>query len=685
MSETTESIPRHRRPAGLDAGIGRIPIMDVRPVVDGGRFPASCAEGETVTISANAFREGHDAMGVQAVLTDPDGAEQRLRMESVNPGLDLWETTVRTDRTGHWSFRIEAFSAPYDTWAHTAEVKIPAGIDPDLVCAEGALVLSRVLAEVEAGERPAGDGPVVRAALESLRSPGLPASARVAPALAADLRGLLAERPLREGVTVSGPYRLVVHRRRALYGSWYELFPRSEGARFEPERGWVSGTLATAAKSLERIADMGFDVAYLTPVHPIGTTFRKGRNNTLDPRPGDPGSPYAIGSADGGHDAIHPDLGTEEDFEAFVGRAQELGLEVAMDLALQCSPDHPWVSEHPEWFTVRADGTIAYAGNPPKKYQDIYPLSFDTDYEGLYAAIRDVLELWVSRGVTLFRVDNPHTKPVRFWEELLAEFDEKHPEVIFLAEAFTRPTMMHTLGKVGYHQSYTYFTWRHTAEELREYLEELVAAAPYMRPSFWPTTHDILTPFMSSGGRNAFVLRAILAATLVPTWGIYSGYELVEDVPRPGAQEQIDNEKYEYKPRDYTGALAAGTSLQPLLRDLNRIRREHPALQSLTAIRFHEADDAQVLVFSKHLDAHASGTGAPDTILVVSLTEHDRDAWTTLHLDPAELGLEDPDRPFEVADLMTSERFTWTRDPYVILSASDRPAHILRIIHPEEA
>ncbi|MFC7458331.1 maltotransferase domain-containing protein [Brachybacterium sp. GCM10030267] len=685
MSETTESIPRHRRPAGLDAGIGRIPIMDVRPVVDGGRFPASCAEGETVTISANAFREGHDAMGVQAVLTDPDGAEQRLRMESVNPGLDLWETTVRTDRTGHWSFRIEAFSAPYDTWAHTAEVKIPAGIDPDLVCAEGALVLSRVLAEVEAGERPAGDGPVVRAALESLRSPGLPASARVAPALAADLRGLLAERPLREGVTVSGPYRLVVHRRRALYGSWYELFPRSEGARFEPERGWVSGTLATAAKSLERIADMGFDVAYLTPIHPIGTTFRKGRNNTLDPRPGDPGSPYAIGSADGGHDAIHPDLGTEEDFEAFVGRAQELGLEVAMDLALQCSPDHPWVSEHPEWFTVRADGTIAYAENPPKKYQDIYPLSFDTDYEGLYAAIRDVLELWVSRGVTLFRVDNPHTKPVRFWEELLAEFDEKHPEVIFLAEAFTRPTMMHTLGKVGYHQSYTYFTWRHTAEELREYLEELVAAAPYMRPSFWPTTHDILTPFMSSGGRNAFVRRAILAATLVPTWGIYSGYELVEDVPRPGAQEQIDNEKYEYKPRDYAGALAAGTSLQPLLRDLNRIRREHPALQSLTAIRFHEADDAQVLVFSKHLDAHASGTGAPDTILVVSLTEHDRDAWTTLHLDPAELGLEDPDRPFEVEDLMTSERFTWTRDPYVILSASDRPAHILRIIHPEEA
>src|SRR5699024_8387192 len=476
-----------------------------------------------------------------------------------------------------WSFRIEAFSAPYDSWAHAAEVKIPAGIDPDLVCAEGAVVLRRVLAEIEDGTRPSADGPVVRAALESLRSPGLPASARVAPALAADLRGILAERPLRDGVTVRGPYTLIVQRRRALFSSWYEFFPRSEGAHFDPGTGWTSGTLRTAARSLDRIAGLGFDVAYLTPIHPIGTTFRKGRNNTLDPQPGDPGSPYAIGSAAGGHEAIHPDLGTLEDFDAFVARAEELGLEVAMDIALQCSPDHPWVTEHPEWFTVRADGTIAYAENPPKKYQDSYPLSFDTDYEGLYAAIRDMLEHWVAHGVTLFRVDNPHTKPVRFWQELLAELDEKHPEVICRAEPFIRRTMMHTLVKVGCHERYTYFTWRESAEELREYLEELVESAPYMRPSFWPTTHGILTPYMSSGGRRAFVLRAILAATLVPTWGIYSGYELVEDVPRPGAQEQIDNEKYEFKPRDYAGALARGQSLEPLLATLNRIRREHPA------------------------------------------------------------------------------------------------------------
>jgi starch synthase (maltosyl-transferring) len=675
MSETTDR-------TGLEGGIGRIPIMGVQPVVDGGRFPARCVEGETVTVRANAFREGHDAMGVQLVLVSPSGVETRRPLVSTNPGLDLWETTIRPDELGGWSFRIEAFSAPYATWAHVAEVKVPAGIDLELTCDEGALVLERVLAEITAGARPATDGPVVSAALESLRSPGLPVPARIAPALAADLRGILAERPLREGVTVAGPFRLEVQRRRALYGSWYEFFPRSEGAHFDPEHGWASGTLRTAARSLDRIAQMGFDVAYLTPIHPIGTTFRKGRNNTLDPQPGDPGSPYAIGSPAGGHDAIHPDLGTLEDFDAFVARAKELGLEVAMDIALQCSPDHPWVDEHPEWFVVRADGTIAYAENPPKKYQDIYPLSFDTDYEGLYAAIRDVLEHWVAHGVTLFRVDNPHTKPVRFWEELLAEFAVTHPEVIFLAEAFTRPTMMHTLGKVGYHQSYTYFTWRESAEELQEYLEELVEAAPYMRPSFWPTTHDILTPYMSSGGRSAFVLRAILAATLVPTWGIYSGYELVEDVPRPGAQEQIDNEKYEYKPRDYAGALARGESLEPLLGTLNRIRREHPALQTLTTIRFHEADDPQVLVFSKHLDAEASGTGSPDTVLVVSLTDHDRDASARLRLDPDALGVGEN---FEVEDLLTGERFRWGREPFVILSAADRPAHVLRIVHPEES
>ncbi|WP_460477556.1 maltotransferase domain-containing protein [Brachybacterium huguangmaarense] len=663
--------------------MGRIPIMDVSPVVDGGRFPARATVGESVPVRVNAFREGHDAMGVQAVLLDPSGAEHaRVTLASTNPGLDLWEGTLRPDAEGSWSFRVEAYSDPYATWVHDASIKVAAGVDVDLMLREGELVLARVLDEAAAGDRPAADAEAARAAIDALGDASLDPAQRLAPAVGGDLAAALHARPLRDGLTLSGPHALRVQRSRALFGAWYEFFPRSEGARFDPAAGgWISGSLRTAADALPRIAEMGFDVAYMTPIHPIGTQFRKGRNNTLEVHPGDPGSPYAIGAAEGGHDAIHPDLGTIEDFDAFVARAKELDLEVALDIALQCSPDHPWVTEHPEWFTVRADGSIAYAENPPKKYQDIYPLSFDTDYDGLYAAIRDVLEFWVEHGVTAFRVDNPHTKPVRFWEQLLAEFDEKHPEVIFLAEAFTRPTMMHTLGKVGFHQSYTYYTWRHTPEELQEYLEELVESAPYMRPSFWPTTHDILTPFMSSGGRRAFALRAILAATLVPTWGIYSGYELVEDVPRPGAEEQIDNEKYEFKPRDYGRALEAGYSLEPLLGRLNAIRRAHPALQQLTDIAFHESDDDQVLVFSKHLDADATGTGRPDTILVASVTAHDRGAWTTLHLDLDALGVEDS---FEVEDLLTGEHYTWGEHPYVELDPEHRPAHVLRIIHPEE-
>ena len=682
--------PAHRagrRATDLDlhAGVGRIPIVAASPVVDGGRFPARAVVGESVPVTATAFREGHDRMGVQVVLVRPDGTEHsRTAMRSTNPGLDRWEGCIRPDAEGTWTFLIEAFDAPYETWAHDAQVKIDADVDAELMLAEGVAVLRRALEEIRRGERPASDAPVLESAIESLRLSTLSPHGRFAPAVSPAVRALMAERPLRRGVTVHGPHRLEVQRRRALAGSWYEMFPRSEGAHFDPATGaWVSGTLRTAAQALPRVASMGFDVVYLTPIHPIGTTHRKGRNNTLTAVEGDPGSPYAIGSEAGGHDAIHPDLGTIEDFDAFVARAKELGLEVAMDIALQCSPDHPWVAEHPEWFVVRADGSIAYAENPPKKYQDIYPLSFDTDYEGLYCAIRDMLVHWVEHGVTAFRVDNPHTKPVRFWEQLLAEFRETHPEVVFLAEAFTKPAMMHTLGKVGFHQSYTYYTWRHGADELREYMEELVAAAPYMRPSFWPTTHDILTPFMSSGGRAAFELRAILAATLVPTWGVYSGYELVEDVPRPGAEEQIDNEKYEYKPRDFARALAEGHSLEPLLARLNRIRREHPALQQLTNLAFHGADDSQVLVFSKHLDAASSPTGRADTILVVSLTEHSRGTSSHIHLDLGALDVHD--QPFEVEDLLSGERYTWDAHPFVILEPGRRPAHVLRIVRPDAA
>lgn len=660
------------------AGVGRIPIMGVSPVVDGGRFPAKAVVGEVVPVEVNAFREGHDAMGVQVVLLRPDGTEHaRTTARPTNPGLDLWTAEVQPDAEGTWQLRAEAFADVWRTWQHNADVKVSAGVDVELMLAEGEPVLERALADPH---READEKAFLRRALASLRDTSRPPRDRLHPAIGPEAAALFHDRPLREFVTVSPDHTMIVHRRLALAGAWYEIFPRSEGAWYDDAAGrWHSGTLQTARNRLRGIADMGFDVVYLTPVSPIGTTFRKGRNNTLHPEPGDPGSPYAIGSADGGHDAIHPDLGTFADFDDFVADARDLGLEVAMDIALQCSPDHPWVTEHPEWFATRADGSIAYAENPPKKYQDIYPLHFDNDYAGLYAAVRDVLEVWVAHGVTLFRVDNPHTKPVRFWEELLAEFHARHAEVIFLAEAFTRPTMMQALAKVGFHQSYTYFAWRDDAEELREYAEELAHdSGAYFRPSFWPTTHDILTPMMTHGGHDAYVIRAILAATLSPTYGIYTGYEFVENVPRPGYEEMIDNEKYEYRPRDFAALERNGAYLPLLLARLNAVRHEHPALQDLRSIVFHESDDPEVLVFSKHVAGEFTDSGTGDTILVVSMTQPHGRADTTIHLDRTAPGL-DGTGDLRVTDLLTGQTFGWGSDPFVILTSSGRPAHILHV------
>ncbi|MGL5830363.1 MAG: alpha-1,4-glucan--maltose-1-phosphate maltosyltransferase, partial [Angustibacter sp.] len=534
-------------------------------MIDAGRWPARAIIGEAVEISATVFREGHDAVAATAVLFRPDGeVHQRVRMTSNNPGLDTWSAEVTPDAEGDWSFRIEAWSDPYGTWAHDAVLKVAAGVDVELMLTEGALLLAGAAGYAERG---AADRQVLTDAVTALADTQRPPQARLAAGTGPEVLAALAEHPVRELVTDSTTFPLRVQRERALVGSWYELFPRSEGATYDAKLlKWTSGTMRTAAARLPFIAAMGFDVVYLTPVHPIGHSFRKGPNNSLTAGPHDPGSPYAIGSADGGHDALEPSLGSWADWEYFVEQARAHDLEIALDLALQCSPDHPWVTEHPQWFTTRADGSIAYAENPPKKYQDIYPLNFDEDPRGLYAEILRIVLFWVSRGVTLFRVDNPHTKPVEFWEWLIAEVNRRHPEIIFLSEAFTKPAMMHALAKIGFHQSYTYFTWRHSKAELTEYLLELTGpAAAYMRPSFWPTTHDILTPYLQYGGAPAFRIRAALAATLVPTWGIYSGYELVENVARPGADEQIDNEKYEFKPRDWAAAEAEGTSLAPWL------------------------------------------------------------------------------------------------------------------------
>ncbi|NEA52595.1 maltotransferase domain-containing protein, partial [Streptomyces sp. SID10815] len=495
-----------------------------------------------------------------------------------------------------------------------------------------------------------------------------PAASRLAAALTPEVAAVLARHPLRELVTSSDPLPLQVERERALYGAWYEFFPRSEGTPEQPH-----GTFTTAARRLPAIAAMGFDVVYLPPIHPIGATFRKGPNNTLTAGPDDVGVPWAIGSPEGGHDAIHPALGTLDDFDAFVARARELGMEIALDFALQCSPDHPWVHKHPEWFHHRPDGTIAYAENPPKKYQDIYPIAFDADLDGLVEETVRVLRHWMDHGVRIFRVDNPHTKPVVFWERVIGEINAADPDVIFLAEAFTRPAMMHTLAQIGFQQSYTYFTWRTTKEELTEYLTELSGeAASYMRPNFFPNTPDILPAYLQHGGRPAFEVRAVLAATLAPSWGIYSGYELCENTPlRQGGEEYLDSEKYQLKPRDWAAAEREGRSIAPLVTRLNDIRRRNPALHRLRGLRFHHADKDEVIAYSKR-----SGS---NTVLVVANLDPHHTQEATVSLDMPQLGLEWHES-VPVRDELTGETYHWGRANYVRLGPGG--AHVL-VVGPE--
>lgn len=659
------------------APVGRIPIIDVSPVIEDGRWPAKATVGEAFPVRGTVFREGHDEFSAEAVLTRPDGTEaQRVRMVDTKPGLNRYEGWVVPDATGTWSFRIESWSDPYRTWEHNATVKIEAGVDERLMIDEGIAVLTRVAenAPADSDERT-----TLAAAADAMKGEGTPASL-LTHGLTTAVHDALSRYPLRDMMTYSAEYLVNVDRELALYGSWYEFFPRSAGAFQRPDGTWVPGTLKTATEELDRIKAMGFTVAYLTPIHPIGSTNRKGRNNTLTAEPGDPGSPYGIGSEDGGHDTIHPDLGTFEDFDRLVARARELDLEVALDIALQASPDHPWVTEHPEWFTTRLDGTIAYAENPPKKYQDIYPLNFDNDPEGIYVAIRDMLALWADHGVTLFRIDNPHTKPLPFWQRLLAEFRETYPDVIFLAEAFTKPPMLQTLGAIGFHQSYNYFAWRNEKTEIEEYLMELAYETDHLvRPAFWPTTHDILTPYMQRGGVPAFAIRAILAATGAPTWGIYSGYELAENIARPGAEEQIDNEKYQFKSRDY--GLGDSTGITPLLTKLNAVRAAHPALQRLRNVTIHPTTSDKIICFSKKM---RDGEGKQDTVIVAlnldPFITHD----ALIDLDFSTLGLGDDYHggSIIVDDELTGQTFEWGQRPFVRLDPHGSAAHILSVRIP---
>ncbi|MEH0636457.1 DUF3416 domain-containing protein, partial [Streptomyces bottropensis] len=562
---------------------------------------------------------------------------------------------------------VEGWGDPVTTWRHHARIKIPAGMDTELVLEEGARLYERAADDIPEGE---SGRATLRAAVDALRDTARPASSRLAAALAPEVDEVLTRHPLRELVTSSEPLPLLVERERALFGSWYEFFPRSEGTPTQPH-----GTFRTAARRLPAIAAMGFDVVYLPPIHPIGTTYRKGRNNTLSPTPDDVGVPWAIGSPEGGHDAVHPDLGTLDDFDFFVAQARAQGLEIALDFALQCSPDHPWVDKHPEWFHHRPDGTIAYAENPPKKYQDIYPIAFDADLPGLIAETTRVLRHWMDHGVRIFRVDNPHTKPVVFWEQVIADINATDPDVIFLAEAFTRPAMMHTLAATGFQQSYTYFTWRTTKAELTDYATELAGeAAAYMRPNFFVNTPDILHAFLQEGGRPAFELRAVLAATLSPTWGIYSGYELCENTPlKPGSEEYLDSEKYQLRPRDWDTAARDGHTIAPLLGKLNEIRRRSPALRQLRNLHFHHADQDAVIVYSKR-------AGSNTVLVVVNLDPHHTQE-ATVSLDMPQLGL-DWHESVLVRDELTGEVYTWGRNNYVRLEPGRTPAHVLTVLRP---
>ncbi|MFE2301602.1 alpha-1,4-glucan--maltose-1-phosphate maltosyltransferase [Streptomyces sp. NPDC059445] len=643
---------------------GRIPVMDVRPVVDCGRRPAKAVVGETFQVTATLFGEGHDVVGADVVLVDPDGRPGPWTpMRELAPGSDRWGARVTPSATGRWTYLVEAWSDPVTGWRRSAEIKVPAGIDVGLVLEEGAALHERAAAGVpEAAGRD-----TLLAAAATLRDDSLPPAERFAAALAPGVAATLAEHPLRERLTRSLPLPLLVERERALYGAWYEFFPRSESGRVDAP---VHGTFRTAAERLPAIAEMGFDVVYLPPIHPIGSTFRKGPDNTLSAGPEDVGVPWAIGSPEGGHDAVHPDLGTLEDFDAFVARAASLGLEIALDFALQCSPDHPWVEKHPEWFHHRPDNTIAYAENPPKKYQDIYPIAFDQDMPGLVRETVRVLRHWMDHGVRIFRVDNPHTKPVVFWERVIADINATDPDVIFLAEAFTRPAMMRTLAEVGFQQSYTYFTWRNTKEELTEYLTELSGdSAARMRPNLFVNTPDILHEFLQHGGRPAFELRAVLAATLSPTWGIYSGYELCENTPlRPGSEEYLHSEKYQLRPRDWAAAAREGRTIAPLITRLNRIRRDHRALHEIRNLMFHQVDDDAVIAYSKR-------TG-DDTVVVVANLDPHHTRQATVSLDMPRLAPSE-DARVPVRDELTGETYNWGRSNFVRLGPGG--AHVLTV------
>jgi starch synthase (maltosyl-transferring) len=591
----------------------RIQILEVTPQVDCGRYPVKRIAGERVEVAARIFRDGHDVLGAAVRYRGPGST--RWQESPLEPrGNDHWSGSFLVDKPGTWTFRVEAWTDRVASYRDEIRRKVEGGQD-DLASelAEGAALLGRPSLTVE--------------------------------------QALAAESGDRSGAASSEVYEVDVDRELARFGAWYELFPRSWGG-FEGVRA-----------QLPRFAELGFDVVYLPPIHPIGTTNRKGRNNALTAGPKDPGSPWAIGSDEGGHDAIHPELGTLAEFERLVAEAKEHGIEIAIDFAVQCSPDHPWLKEHPEWFNRRPDGTLKYAENPPKRYQDIYNVNFESeDWKGLWSALRDVVLTWIDRGVTVFRVDNPHTKPVPFWEWLIREVRKQHPEVIFLAEAFTRPAMMTTLAKAGFAQSYTYFTWKNTRWELLEFMGQLLDWSDVYRPNVFANTPDILHEYLQRGGPPAFEARLVLAATLSPTYGIYSGFESFENVPvREGSEEYLDSEKYEVKKRKLDGPLL------PLVATLNKARRENPALQRLDDVTFLDTENEQLFAYRKRWEDD-------DVIVVVNLDPAATQRGVCVL--PASTGLPPA---YRVRDLLADTEWTWHIGRNYVELAPGK-SHVLKVV-----
>jgi starch synthase (maltosyl-transferring) len=648
----------------------RLVIENVTPELDAGRYPVKRTLGELVLVGANIFKDGHDLISGRLLYRGPSETNFRETPLEYDYNPDRWNAQFVADQLGTWEFTVEAWPDPFRTWVGDLKKRLSAGQDITGELLEGAALVRRA-----AKHRSGANAERLIEAAKRLSNPTLGIAPRLEVAysgtLLADMYGPVTPE---EKLAYDHTLKVSVERELAKFGAWYELFPRSQAK--EPGR---HGTFADVEERFPELAALGFDVVYLPPVHPIGFTHRKGRNNASTAQPGDVGSPWAIGSDAGGHDAVLPELGTLADFDQMVRTAADFGLELALDFALQCSPDHPWCKEHPDWFYVRQDGSIRYAENPPKKYEDIYPINFwCDDRDALWKACLDLFLFWIGHGVKIFRVDNPHTKPLAFWEWVIAEVRSRHPDVVFLSESFTRPNRMKSLAKLGFSQSYTYFTWKNTGWELRDYVTELTTSpmADFYRPNFFTNTPDILHEYLQTGGRAAFRIRLLLAATMAPSYGIYSGFELCENrAVHQGSEEYLNSEKYEIRQRNYN---QFGNIKQDISK-LNRIRRENPALHELGNLTFLQSEYEQVLAFLKSSPVEENNPHSNDLIVIANLDPHQMHECM-IHIPLDKLGVAEEEQ-FEVEDLLTGIRHTWRgRRNYVRLDPLERVGHVMRIL-----